>query len=125
MSFLRADHEAQRGERINQAPPYEQFLAHPPTWMAQGECGGDNAELMERAFKYRQHTKGIAGRVLNAAKEVCAGCPVREACLEFQLQMEAPVDADVLGVQYRYGMFGGLSPRERYDLAVERLEASA
>ena len=43
------------------------------------------------------------------AKELCAGCPVREACLE------AGMDPDVL---HPYsGIWGGLNARERMRLA--------
>lgn len=34
------------------------------------------------------------------ARSVCAECPVREQCLE-------------LGMQYDFGIFGGLTPKQR------------
>jgi WhiB family transcriptional regulator, redox-sensing transcriptional regulator len=42
-----------------------------------------------------------------AAKFVCAGCPVRDACLAFAMEVE-------IGETSRWGgIFGGLSGRER------------
>lgn len=44
-----------------------------------------------------------------AAKEVCAGCPVRQECLEFAL-----AEREV------YGVWGGTSERERRRMRRER-----
>lgn len=38
----------------------------------------------------------------SAAKEICARCPVREACLEY-----------ALAVREKHGVWGGLTERER------------
>jgi WhiB family redox-sensing transcriptional regulator len=46
------------------------------------------------------------GESSRAAKRVCAGCPVREACLNYALVH-----------QERFGVWGGLSERERRKLA--------
>jgi len=43
------------------------------------------------------------------AREICARCLVREACLD------AAMDAE-RGVAWRDGMFGGLTPDERHSL---------
>lgn len=43
-----------------------------------------------------------------AAKRVCAGCPVREACLADVLAWERP--------STRYGVVGGLTAQERHRL---------
>ena len=43
------------------------------------------------------------------AKRVCAGCPVREACLRMALDAERGT-----GVYERHGVFGGLTPIERF-----------
>ncbi|WP_405014645.1 WhiB family transcriptional regulator [Kitasatospora sp. NBC_01539] len=56
------------------------------------------------------HPSGERGRAHDgrerAAKQVCAGCPVREACL-----------AHALHVKERYGVWGGLTEDERQELA--------
>ena len=43
------------------------------------------------------------------AKRVCEGCPVREACLQMALDAERGV-----GLYERHGVFGGLTPIERF-----------
>lgn len=45
-----------------------------------------------------------------AARRVCAGCPVRRDCLEAALRVED-------GRYGRYGMWGGMTPKERYQLS--------
>ena len=40
---------------------------------------------------------------------VCGGCPVREACLRMALDAELGT-----GVYERHGVFGGLTPIERF-----------
>lgn len=85
-----------------------------PDWMAQGACGGENAVLMERALQSR------TSKVMRDAKRVCQSCPVREECLEFELAMETNPNGTPSNVQLRFGVFGGLSPAERYTLAMER-----
>lgn len=47
------------------------------------------------------------------AKEVCAGCPVKEPCLEF-----------ALAGGEKYGIWGGMSERQRRRLRRERLVAA-
>ena len=42
---------------------------------------------------------------------VCGGCPVREACLRMALDAERGT-----GVYERHGVFGGLTPIERFRL---------
>lgn len=63
------------------------------SWMTEANCLGVDADLM---FPSR-------GEDTREGKRVCAGCSVRDACLEFALT--PPVE--------RYGIYGGLSERER------------
>lgn len=58
-----------------------------------------------------------AGQQMKAerAKAVCATCPLREQCLEIAMEAEAGADT-----KFRYGIFGGLSPRQRHALAREQ-----
>jgi WhiB family redox-sensing transcriptional regulator len=61
-----------------------------------------------------RHTKGPGGlvAVLNArAKNICSRCPVSAQCLDYAMATER----DRLG--YRHGVWGGLSPEERAQLA--------
>ncbi|HET7734354.1 MAG TPA: WhiB family transcriptional regulator [Nocardioidaceae bacterium] len=68
-------------------------------WMTGANCLGVDADLM---FPGR-------GEDVRDGKKVCAGCSVRDACLEYS--MTPPVE--------RYGIFGGLSERERRKLRVK------
>ncbi|WP_425577212.1 WhiB family transcriptional regulator [Nesterenkonia rhizosphaerae] len=46
----------------------------------------------------------------DAALKICSTCPVKKQCLDFALEVETS-DSD------RNGVFGGLRPQERKDLA--------
>lgn len=67
-------------------------LLKPPQWVQDALC----AETDPDAF---YPDKGGSTR---AAKLVCAACPVRELCLSYALEHRE-----------RYGIWGGLSERER------------
>jgi WhiB family redox-sensing transcriptional regulator len=54
---------------------------------------------------------GTGAYIYMEAKAICEPCPVRDACLEMAMRVEAGRE---LG--YRHGMFGGLSPRQRWNL---------
>jgi DNA-binding CsgD family transcriptional regulator len=49
----------------------------------------------------------------NAARAICGRCPVRRFCLLDAMRDEAG------GARFRHGMFGGLTPKERAELAGE------
>ena len=51
------------------------------------------------------------------ARPLCAACPLatKQTCLDLAMRAE-----DGSGASNRYGMFGGLTPTERADLARER-----
>ncbi len=65
-----------------------------PPWMADAACAGTNTELFFPGF----HDLATS----NAAKRVCAGCPVRAECLD-----HAIVNGETRGI------WGGTSERER------------
>jgi WhiB family transcriptional regulator, redox-sensing transcriptional regulator len=46
------------------------------------------------------------------AARACRSCPAREACLRTALAWESG-----LGARYRFGIWGGLTPRQRAALA--------
>jgi WhiB family redox-sensing transcriptional regulator len=52
------------------------------------------------------------GGSTKAAKQVCLGCEVREQCLQYALANDE-----------RFGIWGGLSERERRKLKKERVES--
>lgn len=51
---------------------------------------------------------------LNQIRRVCAECPVRAQCLEYALDTDD-----------KYGVWGGLTPRERRQVKRERRESAA
>lgn len=55
-----------------------------------------------------------------AAKRVCAGCPVRRACLA-----EALAEEGDLAASHRHGVRGGCSPCDRAGIAQRRRERAA
>jgi len=72
----------------------------PTDWMESGAC---------------RNAPGVdffpsAGSGVLAAQRVCAGCPVREACLEYALIQEIS-----------HGVWGGASDRQRQRLRAARL----
>jgi WhiB family redox-sensing transcriptional regulator len=62
-----------------------------PDWAADAACRG----MTDMFFAER----GDSGTI-KRAKAVCAGCPVRDECLEY-------------GLHERFGIWGGLAPKER------------
>ena len=72
-------------------------------WQNKANCLGVDPELFfpERGASTRE------------AKEVCRGCIVREQCLEFALQNGE-----------KFGIWGGLSERERRRIRRQRAQAA-
>jgi WhiB family redox-sensing transcriptional regulator len=75
-----------------------------PGWQAAGNCVGVDPDLFFPG----------QGDPTGAAKQVCAGCTVREACLEYALDNCE-----------RFGVWGGLSERERRRIRRTRNRAVA
>jgi WhiB family redox-sensing transcriptional regulator len=73
-------------------------------WRDDAACRDEDPELF-----FPIGTTGIAQEQVNAAKRVCARCPVQEQCLEFALASNQ--DA---------GIWGGLTEDERRTLKRSR-----
>lgn len=78
--------------------------AGPETWRAEAVCATTDPELF--------FNDSESGGSYVAARRICAICPVRDACLDDAMAFEAS------NAGRRYGMYGGLTPRERATLAV-------
>lgn len=76
----------------------------PPPWSTLAACSGQPLGLFFPSVG--DHIS------VRKARRICACCPVRVACLE-----------DALATGDRWGMRGGLSPRQRRQIE-ERAEAS-
>lgn len=70
------------------------FVNHQP-WMADGNCVDLTPEEADRLF-FPEPPNGYP----TAARELCNACPVQKNCATF-------------GERHEYGMFGGLTPKER------------
>jgi WhiB family transcriptional regulator, redox-sensing transcriptional regulator len=72
-------------------------------WQDEGSCRHADADLFFPPFDVEPTAARIARE--NAAKAVCAECPVRIECLEWALTADEP-----------YGVWGGYSESERREL---------
>jgi len=74
------------------------------TWMDQAVCAQVDPEIFfpETGGNYRD------------ADTVCAGCPVRQQCIDYAQTVERG-----LSYSYRHGSWGGTTPRERADAAAQ------
>lgn len=78
-------------------------IVQPPEWHEWASCTDVDPELWHPE-------KGASSA---EAKRICAGCAVREECLE-----------DALALDERHGIRGGLTARERRRLAAEQKAAA-
>jgi WhiB family redox-sensing transcriptional regulator len=77
------------------------MLGERPDWYEHAACRGKPLTLF---FPPR----GVAPVAYKEARAICARCPVRQRCLDFQLAYE-----DGMAQKSKCGMFGGLTPEER------------
>lgn len=76
-------------------------------WQYEGKCREADPTL----FFHPEGERGSARRRrAEAAKAICATCPVREMCLQHSLAVREP-----------YGVWGGLSEEERAAVLSERV----
>ena len=73
------------------------------SWIAQAACRGSDPDSLF-----------VQGAAQNRAKAVCMGCPVRTECL-----------ADALDNRIEYGVWGGLTERERRSLLRRRTNVTS
>ena len=82
----------------------------PPAWTEHALCAQIGGDLWFPEVGARTQAR--------TARAICADCPVRAQCLDYALDWE-------VGHQTRaFGIYGGLSERERRPLAQARKDAS-
>lgn len=79
----------------------------PGDWRASAVCRQVDPELM--------HPEPGQPRAWADARAICSRCPVRTACLDAALTEE-----DTSSARSRYGVRGGLTPRQRWREAERR-----
>lgn len=78
-------------------------------WLAEAACRLEDPEL------FYEHTSSI---VREKAKAVCRSCPVLDTCLERVMAEESAFGGSPYqNEKYRYGVRGGLTSTERWELA--------
>jgi WhiB family redox-sensing transcriptional regulator len=75
-----------------------------PDWQEKAACRGVPTEI------FFPDNPGGQDSVYNKARDFCLKCEVTQQCLAYALEHET-------GQRCRFGVFGGLSPRERSQLA--------
>lgn len=73
-------------------------------WLLDAKCAQIGGEVF-----FPTEESGTAE--MHMARELCFACPVRLECLDVAMKAEAG-----LGRTVRYGLFGGLTPRQRWQL---------
>jgi WhiB family transcriptional regulator, redox-sensing transcriptional regulator len=92
---------------VGEAGHYYRFTRYrSPDWMVDAACRGMDTE---KWFVF-------GGPAAQPAIKICARCPVARQCLQFALRCES-------GADKRYGIFGGLGPEHRAELARRKTRA--
>ena len=91
---------------IISGPTHPAGTAPAPGWDDQAPCRGQLDVFFPTA-----RGRGIEP-AWDTARAICTACPLRDQCLEWVLSWEFPSE--------RYGMFAGLTPRERSEVARKR-----
>lgn len=76
-----------------------------PDWMTEASCTSVDPDLFFPTDHDRPATTA-------QAIAICGNCPVRRACETHAMTLETG-----LGYQYRHGIAGGLTPKQRVQLA--------
>lgn len=82
------------------------------TWQERAACHGMDFDESARIFF---PSRGLGSGAYIEALTYCSRCPVSDSCLAEALTAEATVSKAT-----RHGMFGGLTPRERWRLRADR-----
>ncbi len=84
-------------------------------WHLSAACGAETVELFFPSHN-PERPSAVAETSYIQARELCARCPVTEACLDDALRYEGLTG-------FRYGMWGGTTPWERRRIMLRRRRA--
>ena len=82
------------------------MIEYAADWRAAGACLSADPDL----FFPIATTSSLAGRQITEARQVCAGCQVRQQCLDFAMRTGET-----------HGIWGGTTPEERVSARRQRL----
>ncbi|MEV7908058.1 WhiB family transcriptional regulator [Streptomyces anulatus] len=82
------------------------------TWQDRAACRQVDPELFFPAVNDVTGSPGAETRAYAKAKKICARCPVRSQCAAYALARDE-----------RYGLWGGMTPRQRQRL-LNRMKAA-
>lgn len=101
--LLRAGFNPDTGEaKREQHTPYATTVGDESLlWQDEGACVGMNTDMF---FNELRPTPAI---------NVCTGCPIRERCLDWAMEVEAAAPR-----AERHGIFGGLTSVQRFERAI-------
>jgi hypothetical protein len=86
-----------------------------PTWRAEAVCSGVDGDIWFPAGYLKAPDLAQAATAIS----ICRTCPVQRACLEDALTHEAGAQAN-----HRYGIRGGATPGERFNIYRARTRRS-
>lgn len=81
------------------------------SWKERAACQGEDPRLWFPNEDGQRHYERRVRKITAKARAICERCPVQGECLGFA------IDTDT-----RYGMFGGLTERERAEITGKRPE---
>ena len=81
-------------------------------WREKAACAPFVTAGIDLWFPGEHERPDARDRRVQDAKDVCAGCPVRDACLAYAMDREGSRHAHLRG-----GIYGGLTPEERASIA--------
>lgn len=87
-------------------------------------CDPENSGATAETWFPNGSDYGNDGAVVHAV-QICNRCPVQRACLDMAMRAECDEHGRPLSRSMRYGIYGGLSPKERADLGRQEADDAA
>jgi WhiB family redox-sensing transcriptional regulator len=98
------------------APYVPEIVNKPGPWTQDGHCvGSEDPDLWFRDDTHRERQSNSYSSDVNYAVQICQGCPVRLACLEYALDVPQASD---------WGVWGATTAAERRTLRRKQRRAA-